>query len=47
MSWLARAYVRRKKLEASINLAAMGEAVHEAKHERIAPEAMMAMLGGL
>ncbi len=46
MSWLAKAYVRRKKLEGSIGLAAMGEAVQEAKQERIAPEAMMAMMGG-
>jgi len=46
LTWLARAYVRRKQFEGTASLAAMGKAVQEGKRERIAPEAMMAMMGG-
>ena len=41
------AYIRRKQVEGTINLAAMGKVMEESKHDRISPEAMLLRMGGL
>lgn len=47
LSMLTHAYIRRKRFEGQASLAALGQAIQDSKQERVAPEAMALMMGGL